>query len=174
MTEQLDLFEESTKITEEDLQDQFDKEHQESKLTPRQWQLLNFIKNASLVEHRKVSQRDIVNNVCGYEWNDDEKCHDHCPAIWTDIKDINLSYQTDKIIISNKFEYWVGNEEETQEFLDKLWNDLCPRLTRYWAYLKKAKRNGQGIFIDRKGNVIDENSQARAFIESYGKERIGD
>lgn len=179
MLQQLDLFESAyqesleSKPSEQDLQDMFDKKNKQKKLTPRQWQLLNFIKNASLVEHRKVSQKDIVNNVVGYEWNEDEKCHDHCPTIWNDIKDINLSYETDKLIISKNFEYWLGNEEETKAFIDKLWNDLEARLIRYWAYLKKVKRNDQGILIDRKGNVIDEDSQARAYIESYGKERIG-
>lgn len=175
MNEQLDIFTtyyEDAKPTERDLQEKFDQKNKQKKLTPRQWQLLNFIRNASLVDHRKVSQKDIFNNVFGYEWNDDEKCHDHCPAIWNDIKDINLSYETDKLIISDKFEYWLGNEEETKAFIDKLWSDLEPRLVRYWAYLKKVERNGQGQLIDRKGNAIDEDSQARAFIESYGKTRI--
>lgn len=172
--EQGDLFVESARITEQDLQEQFDKKNKENKLTPRQWGVLNLIEKNSLKEHRKTTQREIFEKVAGFEWNDEPKCHDHCVAIWNDIKDINLSYQTDKIIISKNFEYWIGNDEETTEFIDKLWNDLAPRLTRYWAYLKKAERNGQGIFIDRKGNVIDENSQAREYIESYGKKRIGD
>lgn len=174
MFEQLDLFDTSVeeKVSENDLQEMFDRKNKVKRLTPRQWRLLDFIKNNSLLEHRKTSQKEIVDHIDGYEWNEDEKCHDHCPAIWNDIKDINLSYETDKLIISDRFEYWIGNEEETKEFIDKLWNDLAPRLTRYWNYLKKVNRDGQGIIIDRKGNVIDDNSQARAFIESYGSERI--
>lgn len=158
MVEQLDIFAQS--------------EQKEKRLTPRQWFLLTFIKNASLVEHRKVTQKDIWNNVIGYQWIDNPNCHDHCPAIWADIKEINLSYQTDKLIISKNFEYWIGNEEETQEFLDQLWSDLSPRLVRYWAYLKKVARNGQGQLLSRKLEPIDDNSKARDFIESYGKERI--
>lgn len=172
MVEQLDLFLESVKPSEDDLQAMFDKKNKQKKLTPRQWQLLRFITYASLTEHRKVSQRDIVNNVVGYEWNDEITAHDHCPSIWNDIKDINLSYETDKVIISKNFEYWIGSEEETKAFIDKLWNDLEARLIRYWAYLKKVRRNGQGLLLDRKGNTIDENSSARAWVESYGQERI--
>jgi hypothetical protein len=176
MVEQLDLFLESEKVTENDLQDMFDKKHKENKLTPRQWALLNLVKQNSFIGKRKTSQREIYDALkdYGYEWNDDEKAHDHCSAIWNDIKDINLSYQTDKLIISKNFEYWIGDMEETQEFINKLWNDLEPRLMRYWAYLKKVERDGQCQTIDRKGNVIDEDSKARAFIESYGKERISD
>lgn len=160
MTEQLDIFAQS--------------ESKENRLTPRQWRLLDMIKYASLIEHRKVTQREICNTIESYEWNDDPKAHDHCSAIWNDIKDINLSYQTDKLIISKNFEYWIGNKEETQEFIDRLWNDLEPRLKRYWAYLKKIGRDGQGQLLSRRLEPIDDNSKAREWIESYGKTRIED
>ena len=164
MVEQLDLFIES------------EKEETKSKLSPRQWALYRLIKHNSLVEQRKTTQKEICDQLkdFGYEWNEDEKCHDHCSAIWKDIKDNNESYEHDKIIISNNFEYWIGNEEETQEFLDKLWKDLCPRLVRYWNYKQKVARNGQGQLFSTKLNPIDENSKAREFIESYGKERISE
>ena len=166
MVEQLDLFFQS--VSEEP------KEEPKSELTPRQWALYRFIKHNSLVEHRKTTQKEICEKIDGYEWNDDEKCHDHCVPIWKDIKDNNESYEHDKIIISKNFEYWIGNEEETQEFLNQLWKDLCPRLVRYWNYKQKVARNGQGQLFSTKLNPIDESSKAREFIESYGKERIGD
>ena len=179
MTEQLDLFfqsvvEEESKVREQDIQELHDRKNKQNKMTPRQWCLLNLIKRNSLIECRKTTQREIYAYIIGYEWNDDEKCHDHCPAIWNDIKDINLSYETGKLIISKNFEYWIGNEQETKSFIDKLWSDLEPRLMRYWAYLKKIERNGQGQLLSRKLDAIDENSNAREWIESYGKERIGD
>ena len=171
MTEQLDIF--FASAMEEEKHESKTKFNKKT-LTPRQWRLLDLIKVNSLVNRRKTTQKEICESIDGYEWNSDEKCHDHCPAIWSDIKDINLSYETDKLIISDKFEYWLGNEEETQDFIDKLWSDLAPRLTRYWAYLKKVERDGQGLLIDRKGKVIEEDSQARAFIESYGSQKISE
>ena len=180
MFEQLDLFESAVVSAgdtgREDIRLENEKpqpiKYVKKKLTTRQWRLLDLIKFNSLIEHRKTTQKEICEKISEYEWNDSPKTHDHCVAIWGDIKDINLSYETDKLIISDNFEYWVGNEQETKSFIDKLWNDLEPRLMRYWAYLKKVARNGQGLLIDRKGNVIDENSQARAYVESYGKEKI--
>jgi len=162
MVEQLDMF--AASVSEE---------HEiKSSLTPRQWALYRLVKYNSLVEHRKTTQREICDNVDGYEWNDDPKTHDHCSAIWKDIKDNNESYEHDKIIISKNFEYWIGNEQETQEYLDKLWCNLCPRLVRYWNYKQKVARNGQGQLLSTRLNPIDENSKVREFIESYGKERI--
>lgn len=194
MSDQLDLFMASAKseesgnvdrpkeikvayenqVTENDLQDQHDMELTPHHLTPRQWALLNLIKQNSFVGKRKTSQKEICDALkeYGYEWNEDEKCHDHCTAIWNDIKDINLSFDTDKIIIAYRFEYWIGDEEQTRAYIDKLWNDLAPRLSRYWSYYNKVQRNGQGQLLSRKGEPIDENSKARDFIESYGKEKI--
>ena len=175
--EQGDLFVESTRITEEDLQKQHDKEYTQKHLTPRQWKLLELIKTNSFVGKRKTSQREICDALkeFGYEWKEkDANTNDNCVAIWNDVKDINLSYETDKLIITDKNMYWVGNEEETYEFIEKKWHDLEARLIRYWAYLKKVKRHGQGQLIDRKNKTIEENSSARRYIESYGEERIGD
>lgn len=180
MVEQMDLFIasiENEKPSEKDLQQMFAKKDKQQRLTPRQWRLLDLIKNNSINEHRKTTQKEICDKLgeWGYKWKEKSgENHDHCSTIWNDIKDINLSYETDKLIISDNFEYWIGNEQETKEYIDSLWNELEGRLIRYWAFLKKVERNGQGQLIDRKGNPISENSKARDFIESYGKERISD
>ena len=169
MTEQLDIFAESEQKEQE--------QEPKSELTPRQWALYRLIKHNSLVEHRVTTQKEICEKLGSYGYKFVEKSgenHDHCSTIWKDVKDNNESYEHDKIIISKNGTYWIGNEEETQEFLDKLWKDLCPRLCRYWNYKQKVSRNGQGQLFSTQLNPIDENSKARAFIESYGEERISD
>ena len=37
----------------------------------------------------------------------------------------------------------------------------------YWNIHDKIKTNGQGVFIDADGKVIEEKSQAKKFIESF-------
>ncbi|MBO7715160.1 MAG: hypothetical protein J6S85_16445 [Methanobrevibacter sp.] len=146
-------------------------------LTTRQWALLNLLKQNSFAEHRKTSQKEICDKLAkyGYKWRETSgENHDHCSTIWNDIATINLSYDTDKLIISDNYEYWLGNEEETLDFIDGLWNDLEPRLVRYWAYLKKVKRNGQGQLLSRRLEPVGENSKARSYIESYGKDRVSE
>lgn len=175
MFEQIDLFIASAgcdieprhkKITEEDLQKKHDKIYEETKLTPREWAVYRLIKYNSEILGRRTTQREIYEKVEGFKWNDSEKAHDHCPAIWTDICHNNLSFEHEKIIISFNFEYWIGNEKETEVFIDKLWSDLEPRLIRYWTYKKKAKRNGQGRLFDKYGNPITDES-VRRFIEGF-------
>lgn len=162
MIEQLDLFEtmEEEKIP------------QKSSLTPRQWALYRLIHHNSFVEHRKTSQKEICDSIKDYEWVDDEKVHDHCVAIWKDIKDNNESLEHEKIIISKNFEYWIGDEKETKQFLRDLWKALAPRLNRYWNYVHKTKMDGIGKLIDKNGNPIDEYSKSRKFFECYNDYNI--
>ena len=170
MVEQLNLFSTTNCDYEEEQREK--KIERESELTPRQWAVYRLIYQNSMVFHRKTTQREIFEKVSGYEWNDDEKCHDHCTAIWTDITKNNLSFSHDKIIISKNFEYWIGDKNETNAFLTELWNQLAPRLMRYWFYKAKLKRDGQGKLLSNQLDVIDENSKAREFIESYNPYNI--
>lgn len=170
MIEQLDLFlesvrEEQPKITEKDLQKKHDKKFQQKKLTPEEWECYRIIRENSLLG-KKTTQKELCNRL-GLKYNDDIKAHDPCPKIWTMISHINLSFEVEKIIITHEFEYWLGGELETQVFMDKLWQDIMPRLTRYWTFLKKLKRNGQGKLLSAQLQPIDEDSQARSFVESY-------
>ena len=170
MLEQIDLFAASNCDYEEE---QAEKEIvRKSELTPRQWALYRLIYTNSLVLNKKTTQREIYESIRGYEWNDSETCHDHCPAIWKDITDNNLSFSHDKVIISKNFEYWIGNEQETKEFIDDLWNQLAPRLMRYWFYKEKVKRNGYGKLLSNDLQPITNDSKAREFVESFNPYKI--
>lgn len=152
-------------ITEDDLQRIHDEKYEESSLTPRQWELYRLIKHNSLVEHRKTTQKEICDTISGYVWNDKEQVHDHCPAIWKDIKDNNESLEHDKIIISKNFEYWIGSERETKQFLKDLWQALTPRLQRYWKYVAKISLDGQGKILSNQNDPLTE--KAKLFHESF-------
>ena len=163
--EQIDLFEASKE--EERLL-------QESKLSPKHWALWRLIEHNSLYEHRKTTQKEIceVLGHYGFVYDDNELVHDHCSAIWTIVKDNNESDEHQHIIISKNFEYWIGNEEETNKYLKDLWKALEPRLTRYYRYYKKLKKHNQGRLLDKNGNVIDEDSKALAFFNCFNDYNI--
>lgn len=175
MCEQLDLFCSSAsddfevkhkKITENDLQKAHDRKFKQVLLNPEEWALYRLIKYNSEVLDRRTTQKEICDKL-GFKYNDDPKAHDPCPKIWTMISHLNLSNEIEKVIISFNFEYWIGNAEETKVFLDKLWQDIEPRLFRYWTYLRKVKKNGQGKLLSAQLKPIDEESQAREFVESF-------
>jgi len=176
MVDQLDLFLSSAsddcevrhnkKVTEEDLQKKHNKKYKQRILTPEEWECYRLIRYNSEILNRRTSQREIADKL-GLKWNDDPKAHDHCTKVWTIIEHLNMSDEIEKVIISFNFEYWLGNKAETEVFLDKLWSDLMPRLKRYWTYLNKIKKNGQGKLLSAQLQPIDEDSQARQFVESF-------
>lgn len=100
-------------------------------------------------------------------YDSSEKTHDHCSAIWKDIKDNNESFEHEHIIISKNFEYWIGSKEENKQYLKDLWKALAPRLTRYWNYCKKVGLDGQGKLLDKNNNPIDDNSVSKRFFECF-------
>lgn len=129
---------------------------QTSSLNPRQWALYRLIHRNSFVEHRKTTQREIYDklNRYGYEWCESNNTSDHCSAIWSDVTANNLSLEHDTIIITENYVYWIGSKKETESFLRKLWKDLSPRLHRYWFYVQKVGRDGQGKLYDKNLNPI--------------------
>ena len=175
MVEQIDLFfasvsednEPRKKVDENYLQKQHDKKYKQRLLTSEEWALYRLIKYNSEVLDRRTTQREICDKIPEYKWNDNPLAHDHCSSIWTAIKNLNESNEIEKVIISFNFTYWLGGKEETQVFLDKLWTDLAPRLRRYWLYLQKINKDGQGKLLSTQLNPIDEDSQAREFVESF-------
>lgn len=162
MEEQLNLF---------DFQVENVRVEPKYRLTPRQWALYRLIKE-NTEAGRKTTQREICEKVEGYEWHTKESgSHDHCPQIWEDIngeKGINWAAQVQKTIISQDFEYWLGNDEEIDDYIGKMWfSGIYPRLRRYWALVGKRKSHGQGQIFSCEGNLIDDESKARGYIDAF-------
>jgi len=167
MSEQLNLFDFQVEtITNRDEP----KVEPKYRLTPRQWALYRLIKE-NTEQGRKTTQKEICEKIEGYEWHTKESgSHDHCPQIWEDIngeKGINWAAEVQKTIIPKDFEYWIGTKEEVNDYLDFLWRSLAPRLRRYWAIVNKARQDGQGQLFSCQGRIIDDESQARGYIEAF-------
>ena len=163
MEEQMNLFEFA-------VEDVSPKAEPKTALTPRQWALYRLIKQ-NTEQGRKTTQREICVVVEGYEWNEkDGNTHDHCVSIWNDLngaKGLNFSPEIQKIVITENFEYWIGDREEVADYLNSLWKELMPRLIRYWKLKAKQKEDGQGQIFSCHGELIDDDSAARGYIEAF-------
>lgn len=145
-------YKESKKLTKEDIKE-------------RQKRLAFLVQQASEYGYT-LTQRDVVDNLPNdYHWSN--KGHDHCSAIWKDIKDINESDDYSFIIIADNFTYRIGSKKDTEEYLKKLWDTLKPRLHRYWLFKKKLERNGEAVINYDKG-VIERFIDAFPFDEDEG------
>lgn len=83
-------------------------------LTPRQWQLYNYLK-ANYSDEDYISKKEIVENVSGYEVRDGETRF--CRDIEFDIHDINNNETIQKIIVSNHKGYKIGNPKQVHDYL---------------------------------------------------------
>jgi len=137
-------------------------------ITPQQWDLYDFIKHNSLEEHRKTTQKEICDAFPrAYVYVERENSTDKCSQIWVDIEAINGSPNLEKFIITKRYEYWIGSEDECKQYLKRLWNSISPRLFRFWNIVTKMKANGQGKLLGASGLPINEDSKARRFVEAF-------
>ena len=137
-------------------------------LNVRQIRLYDLIKENSLMGE-KTTQREICDKLgeYGYKYIDRRGTTDKCSMIWEDVMFINMSDERDKLIITDKYTYWIGNQNETTKYIDGCWNALSPSLKRYWRMLNKAKKNGQYRIFSTRGDIIDGDSMARNYVESF-------
>ena len=119
-------------------------------------ELYSLIVHNSLEEHRHTTQAEICEKIPSFVLSKDPFAHDKCVRIWTAIKNLNEASSTEYIIIYKDFETWVGDKEETDNYIANLWwGAISPRMSRYWNLKKKALRNGQGKAFDEDGNPFE-------------------
>ena len=150
------------------------------KLNTRQWRTYNLIKKNTL-EGKVKTQKEIIDNYPisiysdGYELKESNNTSDLCSTIWRDVETLNFSPEIEKIVIVKKFTYKLAeNEQEAEEFAQKFLNDGLKKLKRHWNIIKKIKSDGQGKIISTKGDVIDEDSKARWYCETYLAKELED
>lgn len=147
-------------------------------LNSRQWKTYELIKKNSL-EGKITTQIDIINNYPislyedGYKLNVSNNTSDLCPEIWRDIEEINFSPRIEKIVIVNKFTYKITeSKEESEEYAKKFLINGLRKLKRHWNIINKIKLDGQVKLLSNEGNVIDDNSKARTYFETYLRQGI--
>ena len=145
------------------------------KLNSQQWSVYNYLK-----QYGKTDASTLA-GACGYEYDLDSQKRNLSRIsmfLYEDVNFINNSTEIEKTIVwkveKGVLWYWIAsNFEEVKEFVDRLYfKPASNKFKKAWGLLKKAEMNGQGKFIDTRGNVIEVNSieahsKARRFVESY-------
>lgn len=141
------------------------------KLTTRQWTTYNFIKEAS-IRGEKVTIEEIIANypeslhADGYGLSS-ATTHDKCTAVWNDITKINASSEVEKIILIDNFTYKIATEEEALAYYEGFREKAIRALMKAKAIKDKMRANGQGKLVSCQDTAIDDNSNARHFVETY-------
>ena len=123
-------------------------------LTPRQWDLYNYLK-VNYDEETYISKSEIVAHVLGYEVKDGETRY--CRDIEFDVHDINDHTKIQKIIVSCHKGYKIGTPQQVYDYLKNREIAAKESLRLTYKMRRKAEQNGQYrlVFGKSERNVIE-------------------
>lgn len=133
-----------------------------AKLTPRQWKLYEFLKTDT---NHWFTPEEICEQIVDYKYN--SKAWDKCPSIREDKKAINNSTQVEKLIVMKNRCFKIATYDEYVEERNAHIRRLISQRTEIENMDFKYNRDGQGKVISCQDKVIDENSKARPFVETF-------
>ena len=138
------------------------------KLTTRQWDLYNLVKQRTL-DGLKTTCKDICQALPQhYQLNEKQSNNSNCPAIYKDCETLLLSTEVEKVIIPDNNDFHIArNREEAVRYANTLAKRGAHRFKRYWAIMDKCDSDGQGKLISCQDRPITEQSDARRFVESF-------
>lgn len=145
------------------------------KMTKTHWAIYNALKEGAMTQKELCSR---VNSILGEKalrfneratnCKNDER-GDHCKPLLKYVREINESPEVDRIIITKKYVYKLGDEVECINYHRYLQEKAFKMYKRASAIWMKIKKNGQGKLVSNQGKEIDEKSKAKRFVDTYGE-----
>ena len=110
-------------------------------MTTRQWKLYEFLKD-NYREGYYISKKEICDALPDfYKYDNDTNRHN--VEIEHDIRQINDDKDMQKAIVSNRYGYKIGNEQECNEYLQRRFSSIGKSLKSLWGMKKRLEQNGQ-------------------------------
>ena len=120
----------------------------------REQALYNFLVD-NYEEEKFISKFEICKNLEDfYKYNPDDTRI--CREIEEDVSKINFSSDFDKIVVSSKKGYKIGNKEQIRKYIDRLYKRDLKSLARTSVLRKKNSRDGQLEADNDFGEVLNE------------------
>lgn len=108
-------------------------------LSSKQWVLYGYLKS-HYSEDRFIPKSEIA-SACGYAF--DGKKQRNCVDMEADIRAINDDDIIQKIIVSDKEGYKIGNQQQVLDYLNKRFNRDLKSLKLNWKLARKLKMDKQ-------------------------------
>ena len=143
------------------------------KLTTTEWTVYNYLKAKFKEDPNKwVSKQEILeDNESVLSASKGETSHDICAnlnAIRIKLNKASHEGQLSHLILLHNSRFKIAaNAEEAKRYLYKDYQIGIKRLIRYYQNINVLENDGQGRLIDRKGNVITEESLAKRFNDVF-------
>lgn len=106
-------------------------------------------------DDRYISKFEICQNLKDfYEYNPEDTRM--CREIESDVSKINFSGEFDKIVVSSRKGYKIGNKTQIKDYINRLYKRDLKSLARTSILRKKNSRDGQLEATDNFNEVLDE------------------
>lgn len=136
------------------------------------WKIYNYLKDRFKEDPTKwISKEEILEDNPTLLKEGAATSHDICSSL--NLIRIRLNKacnegQISHLILLHKSKFKIAaSAKEAQEYLKRDLDIGIKHIVRYYENMNVLKRNGQGKLIDCKGNVIDDDSLAKRFIDVF-------
>ena len=136
------------------------------------WKVYEYLKNKfKLDPNHWVSKEEFLMDIEELRDRGGSTSHDSC-SILNSIR-IKLNRASSQgllshiILLDNDCFKIAQSKEEAEQYLKRDLNNGLKLIVRYYQNLKVIKEDGQGRLLDRKGNVISEDSLAKKFNDVF-------
>lgn len=101
-----------------------------------------------------------------YKLNAKECNYSNCPKLYSDIKKLTFSADTDKIFLSDNNNFKCATKEEAKAYSDKLMIKALKILKEYWAIIRKMENNNQEHLV-LTDDVLENEDVMIDYIKSF-------
>ena len=141
-------------------------------LTKEDWQIYRYFEKKAKEEPNKwLTKDEIIKDNANILSISKSSAHDICSKLnQIRLKLNSASNQgvlSHLILLNNNKMKMATSREEAETYLYRDYKIGIKRLVRYYKNMKVIQEDGQGRLIDRKGNVITEDSLAKRFNEVF-------
>lgn len=135
-----------------------------------EWELYRYLeKEAKADSTRWITKQEIMENIPAFK--NGVTAHDECALVNSSITWLFEALSRDMIshvvcYESNKCKLAARGTEDAERECNRHMRKALIEFKRYWIVLGAIKLDGQGRMIDKRGNVISEESLAKKFNEA--------
>ena len=127
------------------------------------WELYRLIKDNPGITVKEICERMPEY----YHIKESESNYTNCPAVYEDIDYLMNSARIEKIIIKHEGTFRLGTKDENIAYANKLYVRGTRLMAKYGAISRRIPKDDQGKLLGSSLKPIDEDSQARPFIETH-------
>lgn len=139
------------------------------KMITRQWRFYDYLTKCAIENPKRWVGKEEIASALNGEYKLSKGTHDICSTMNGDRLFINNSLEVDKIILVKDNKFKIATMEESLDLEEEYFQRALMFFDRRQQLVHKRNRDNQGKLVSNQDKVIDDNSQAQLFHETFIK-----